>query len=415
MEGRTADRPYPEIMTSERRRTDPDLQREIDDALEGVDLQTLSEREPDRHGERLYPGVIAGVHDDDVIVELGPRMQGVCSLREFDEPPEAGSRFEFTLRGREDDLWLLSRRGAVEIATWNELEPGSAVKARVSGVNQGGLQLKIGSHDAFMPASQVSLDREEDLSGWIGQTVTALVLEVDRSRKRVVLSRRRLLERERETARAETAEGLVPGSVVSGKVTRLETFGAFVDIGAGVEGLVHVSNLSRRRVENASDVLQKGQDVRVMVLEVRDGGKRIGLGMKQLEPDPWEDVDRRYGVDTVCTGKVTRLMDFGAFVELEPGLEGLLHVSQLGRDRVRRAADVLSVGEELPVRVIAVERARERLSLSRLDPRGALLGSEEAVDADVIDAVLEQSSTQQALGTNLGSLFKKALGDRPRP
>lgn len=394
---------------------DDRLSREIDQALEGVNLQELDDGEnmPDRTkgGDRLYKGVIVGVTGDDVIVELGPRMQGVVSLREFDEPPEVGATQRFTLRGREDDLWLLSVREAQAIAAWQDLQPGSLVKARVSGQNTGGLQLKIGSHDAFMPASQVSLDRDDDPSAYIGQTLTCEVLEIDGGRKRVVLSRRRVLERERDEARRETAGRLHTGMILTGKITRVESFGGFVDLGGGLEGLLHVSNISHKRVESASDVLSKGQEVEVKVLEIKEGGKRIGLGMKQLEPDPWEGITERLPIDSVHEGTVTRLADFGAFVELQPGLDGLLHVSQLGTERVRRVRDVLAVGQVVSVRVLAIDLSQGRISLSRLDSRGAILGSDEAVEADVIDDVLARSSGQ-GISTNLGDLFKKALGER---
>jgi ribosomal protein S1 len=200
---------------------------------------------------------------------------------------------------------------------------------------------------------------------------------------------------------------------VRGKVTRVESFGAFVDIGGGLEGLVHVSNLSRRRVENAGAVVAVGQEVQAQILEIKDGGKRIGLSMKALEPDPWEGVAHRFSVDSVVEGRVTRVADFGAFVELEPGLEGLLHVSQMGKDRVRRPSDLVKPGDKLAVRIVSIATVERRLSLSRLDPRGAVLGSEEAVDASVIDEALGKNAPQPAK-TNLGSLFKKALEDRQR-
>ena len=353
-------------------------------------------------------GVVAGVHGDDIIVDLGPRMQGVASVREFEEPPAVGTKLRFQLRGREDGLWILSHKAAQALAAWDEMEAGSLVKARVTGQNQGGLELKIGSNPAFMPASQVSLRRTDDLSAFIGQTITAEVMEVNRERKRVVLSRRKVLEREQIEALTEAVGKLQPGVKLSGKVTRVEAFGAFVDVGNGIEGLVHVSNISRKRIENPADVIEVGKEVQVMVLEIKEGGKKIGLGMKQLEPDPWDEVERKYPIDRQVSGKVTRLMDFGAFVELEPGLEGLLHVSQLGRERVRKVSDVVNVGEKLTVRVTAIERSAGRMSLSRLDSRGAVLGSEEAVDADVIDEVLAKP-TEGSLGTNLGSLFKQAM------
>jgi len=164
-----------------------------------------------------------------------------------------------------------------------------------------------------------------------------------------------------------------------------------VDLGGGIEGLLHVSNLSHRRVEHPAEVLKVGQDIEVQILSIEEGGKRIGLGRKQLEADPWENAQERFHEDKVVTGTVRRLANFGAFVELEPGLEGLLHVSQLGPGRIHHASEVIKAGEEVSVRVLTIDVHARRISLSRLDPRGALLGSDEAAAAAVaveIDAVL---------------------------
>lgn len=401
------------------------LSAEIDAALEGVDLQNIDAAEaaaaaktdaargkkPARDS-KLRPGTITGISGDDVFVELGPRMQGVISLAEFPERPAVGAKFEFSLHGREDELWLLSRKEALAIAAWDEVEVGSLVKARVSGQNQGGLELKIGPMSAFLPASQVGLRHEDNLASYIGQTLTCQVLEVDAGRKRILLSRRAVLEKERESEVKERLGKIATGQVVRGKVTRVETFGAFVDIGGGLEGLVHVSNLSRKRVENAGTIVAVGQEVQAQILEIKDGGKRIGLSMKALEPDPWDGVASRYSVDSVVEGRVSRIADFGAFVELEPGLDGLLHVSAMAKDRVRRPRDLVKDGEKITVRIVSIDPAQRRLSLSRLDPRGAVLGSEEAVDANVIDEALVRNKSEPAK-TNLGNLFKK-LKDKPK-
>lgn len=402
------------------------LSEEIDAALEGVDLQNLDSADapaPSKadaargpktaRNPNLRSGTISGISGDDVFVDLGPRVQGVISLAEFEERPQVGAKFEFSLHGREDELWLLSRREALAIAAWDEVEVGSLVKARVSGQNTGGLELKIGPMAAFLPASQVALRHEENLAAYIGQTLTCLVLEVDRDRKRILVSRRAVLERERESEVKERLGRIATGQIVRGKVTRVESFGAFVDIGGGLEGLVHVSNLSRRRVETAGAVVAVGQEVEVQILEIKDGGKRIGLSMKALEPDPWDSVASRFSVDSVVEGRVTRIADFGAFVELEPGLEGLLHVSAMAKDRVRRPRDLVQAGEKLAVRIVAIDAAQRRLSLSRLDPRGAVLGSEEAVDATVIDEALVRNPAQPAR-TNLGNLFRKAREGQKR-
>ncbi|MEL6431980.1 MAG: S1 RNA-binding domain-containing protein [Planctomycetota bacterium] len=393
------------------------LDKEIEAALDGVDLQALGSSEeedaPSAGGrskrDDLMPGTVSGVSGDDVIVDLGPRMQGACALAEFDEPPKPGDTFQFMLRGRDDDeLWILSIKGARELAAWEQLEVGSHTKARVTGQNKGGLTLKIGANEAFMPLSQVSTDREFDASTLLGQTVVAEVLEIDRSRNRVLLSRRRVEEAERLQQLSEAVGALEAGTRVSGKVTRIEAFGAFVAIGGGVEGLVHVSQISRQRVEKVDEVLKVGQDVQAMILEIKDGGKKIALGMKQLEPDPWDEVPHRLNVDGQVTGKVTRIADFGAFVEVLPGIEGLLHVSQVSNERVQNLGRLLSVGQELSVRVQSIDPSSRRISLSRLDPRGAVIGSEDAVESSTIEAKLKENSSG-SIGTNLGDLFKKAL------
>ena len=238
------------------------------------------------------------------------------------------------------------------------------------------------------------------------QSLVCEVIELDRGKKRVVVSRRAVLEAERNRYREEAMGELAPGSVRRGKVARMESYGAFVDLGGGIEGLLHVSNLSHRRVEHPNEMLKIGQDVEVQILSIEESGKRIGLGRKQLEADPWENALERFHEDKVVEGKVRRIANFGAFVELEPGLEGLLHVSQLGPGRIHHANEVVKPGDEVSVRILTIDAPAQRISLSRLDPRGALLGSEEAAGSEEIEEVLNAT---ESLGTNLGALFKKAL------
>jgi small subunit ribosomal protein S1 len=372
-----------------------------------------------RPEQRVFKGLIVGISGDDVIVEIGPRMQGVLAPRDFPVPPEVGQTHEFHLRGTEDGLWLLALKNTIDLAAGLDVQVGSLVKAKVTGQNTGGLECKVGQTPAFLPASQVDVKREENLAQYIGQTITCVVTEADAAKKRVVLSRREALEKEQEVTRKESIGSLHTGQKVRGKVTRVESFGAFVALGGGLEGLIHVSNLAHRRVEKASELVAPGQEVEVLILEIKDGGKRIGLGLKQLQEDPWDSVEQRFPVEGMFKGRVTRLMDFGAFVELEPGIEGLLHVSQLtssqlgGAQRVRHPKDVVKADEVVEVRVLSIDKAQRRISLSRLDSRGARLGSEDAADAGAIDALLRQSSNQPAGATNLGKLFQKALKGKP--
>ena len=397
-------------MSAQHRPDKDPLSAEIDAALEGVNLQEVDSPTGRKSpaARELMRGQVVGISGDDVFVELGPRMQGVASLAEFDAPPKVGDVLEFKLNGREDELWKLSRRAAQELSAAADVEVGSVVKARVTGQNTGGLELRVGSQPAFMPTSLVGMKAGESLSAFLTQTLVCEVLEIDRERRRILLSRRAVLDRERDEQRKESVGRLSAGQRVAGKVVRVEAFGGFVDLGGGLEGLVHVSNISRRRVENANSAMQVGDTVEAVILEIKEGGKRIGLSMKALEPDPWDGAAQRYSVDMVVTGKITRLTEFGAFVELEAGLEGLLHVSQMAKERVRRPSELFKPGQELSVRVSGIDPAKQRLSLSRLDTRGAVIGSEESVDAREIDQALREQAAPK-LGTSLGSLLGKAL------
>jgi small subunit ribosomal protein S1 len=361
--------------------------------------------DPEGAEARAYRAVVAGVSGEDVVVELSPRVQGAVPRAELDAVPPPGTPLTVTLVGREEGLWIFSVREAKQLAAWDELEVGALVKGTVYGLNKGGLELKIGPSRAFMPASQVALEHVEDLAAYANQTLVCEVLEIDRDKRRVVVSRRAVLERERKTTRASATERLSVNAVVKGRVSRLESYGAFIDLG-GVEGLLHVSNLAHRRVGHPEELLKLGQELEVVIISIEEGGKRIGLSRKLLEPDPWDSVPERYRPDQVLQGKVRRLMNFGAFLELEPGIEGLLHVSQLG-GRARDPGQVLKIGEDVTVRIQSVDPHQKRISLTRLAPNGALLGSDEAAaDAEVQQVLGEQPS---APVSTLGALLRKAL------
>ena len=211
------------------------------------------------HTLKVWRGTIVGFGGgDDVFVELGPRMQGVISRGAFETEPVIGDVHEFTLRGQEESLWVLSLREARSLSTWENMEAGSVVQARAIRVNRGGLELKIGPLHAFMPKSQTGLDREQPLEILVGKTMVCEVSEVDRERQRVLLSRKAVLRRERESERKRELGSLAPGQVVQGRVSRIESYGVFVRFGRGLEGLIHVSDLSHERVQNPADLVKRG-------------------------------------------------------------------------------------------------------------------------------------------------------------
>lgn len=359
---------------------------------------------------KVWSGTVVGANGDDIFVELGPRMQGVISLREFDEAPVPGEVFDFTLRGREQGLWILERKEAKALSTWENLEAGSLVHARVTGTNHGGLELKIGPLHAFMPKSQTGLPREQKASVFVGRTITCEVIEIDTERQRVVVSRKLVLKRERESRLQRLVGSLRPGQSVQGRVTRIEPYGAFVSFGQGLEGLIHISNLSIERVEHPCEVVKKGDHLEVKVLNIKQGGKRIGLGLKQMQASPWEDIEHYLAIGQIVDGKLTRVEPYGVFVEVAKGVEGLVHVSQMEIGAQRQPREVASVGTRFSVRVLALDPENERLSLSLLHSNGARIDPEEAANESFFsDIRAVDDLSHDKLGINLGSLVRRAL------
>jgi small subunit ribosomal protein S1 len=394
-------------MSKRQPEADPTLHAELRAELDGRRTGVVSAH------AGPYTAVVAGLSGKDVIVELGPRVQGVVPRAEFGAAaPALGSQLSVALIGREDGLWIFSLRAARERAALESLAVGARVVAKVVGMNKGGLELKLGGLDAFMPSSQIALAPVADLAAYAGQELAALVIEFSPGARRLVLSRRAVLEAERSEKRSASLSGISPGAILRGKVTRIEAYGAFVEVAPGLEGLLHVSNLSHRRVGHPDELLKIGDEIEVAILEVGEGGKKIALSRRALEADPWEDIAARLAEGRVLTGRVKRIADFGAFVEVEPGIDGLVHVSQLLPERARRVSDALSVGADVLVRVLSVDRAARRIALSRLDERGALLGSEESASGAEVAEHLERPENAPR-GTNLGALMRRALGEKP--
>ncbi len=326
-------------------------------------------REPQEFHQELVRARIIRISGDDVFVELpgvGGKNQGVVPVTQFERPPRLGSIMEFVVQSVDEaqGLMHLSREGAASRATWEQLQRGAVVDARVVNVNKGGLELEmIGGIRAFMPASQVDLHHIEDFAPLVGQKFTAVVQEIDRKSRKVVLSRRTYLEMERKRAAEKVMGQLEVGQVRDGKVTSLMEYGAFVDIG-GIDGLLHVSDMSYSRVDKPSDLLKVGQDVKVKVLKVDTEKKRISLGLKQVAPDPWEGIENSLRVGEMITGRVTRVADFGAFVELKPGVEGLCPASEMTWRRHQRPAEMVKEGDTLKLMVMALEPGKRRLTFS---------------------------------------------------
>ena len=351
-----------------------DLEQEFENALEGVELESLiAEGDAVTKQTMIEPdtrmkGRVVMIRSEDAFIELGGREQGIVPVKQFEENiPEIGTEVEVRVIrfNREDGLYELSLpHGAASIEDWSDLEEGMVVETMVTGHNTGGLECEVNHIRGFIPISQISLYRVENVEEFVGEKFRCVVTEANESRRNLVLSRRAFLEREREEARKQLLETLEPGQIHEGTVRKLMDFGAFVDLGSGVDGLLHISELSYGRIKHPSEIVSEGQMVKVKIKKYDPATGRIGLAYRDMLPDPWEDVEDKYPPNSQATGRVTKLMDFGAFVEIEPGVEGLVHVSELSHKKVWRVSDVVKEGEEVEVLIQSIDRSSRRISLS---------------------------------------------------
>jgi small subunit ribosomal protein S1 len=356
---------------------DDDLEADFEAALAGVSVDellaagaTAKAEAPIEPGSRLTATVLS-IGPDTAFVDLGGRRQGAMKLAGLLDAgvdlPAVGDTIEVSVGSRNDDDNLydvaLANR-AVAIEDWSQIQAGMIVEARVTAANKGGLECEVAGLRGFMPASLVSTWRIENLEEMVGQTLDSLVTEIVPAARRLVLSRRAVIEKQAADAKATLLETLEPGTEMEGIVRSVREFGAFVDIGNGVEGLVHVSELSWERVANAADVLQQGQKVRVIVKKIDRQTGKIGLSARDLVESPWKRAGEKYHVGATVKGIVSRIAQFGAFVKLEPGVEGLVHVSELATRHIRNVSDVAREGQEVECRVIAVDPDEQRMSLS---------------------------------------------------
>ncbi|MBX3444413.1 MAG: S1 RNA-binding domain-containing protein [Planctomyces sp.] len=322
----------------------------------------------------LAPGTkliatIQTIHGDNVFVDFGLRTTGVVSLRQFNpqKPPQVGDKQEVVVDRLDEKEGLalcnLPRGRTRASGDWDALAVGQVVDCIVEKTNKGGLEVKVSTLRGFMPASQVEMGYIANLDQYVGQKLQARITEVKPARRRLILSRRALLAEEREHSEKEVLQTLEPGAQLPGRVKTIKDYGAFIDIG-GIDGFLHIGQMSWVRISHPSEILQEGQQVQVQVLSIDKDSKKISLGMRQLAANPWGLAADKYAKGTQATGKVTRTEPFGAFIELEPGVEGLVHISELDHKRVKRVTEVLDVGQMVEVQVLEVDPGRKRISLS---------------------------------------------------
>lgn len=324
----------------------------------------------------LVTGSVVKIEHDEVLLDIGFKSEGVIPSRELsirkDANPadivELGEEIEALVLQKEDKdgRLVLSKKRAEYERSWNAIEEkfnaGENVEGEVIEVVKGGLILDIGLR-GFLPASLVDLRRVKDLSTYMGTRIEARVIEMDRNRNNVVLSRRLVLEEARKAERSEILEKLQSGMRLKGTVSSIVDFGAFVDLG-GIDGLVHISELSWNHVNHPSEVVKVGEEIEVEVLEVDLSRERISLGLKQTQEDPWRQLVQKFPVGAIVEGEVTKLVTFGTFVDLGEGIEGLVHISEMAKAHVDEPSQVCEVGDKVQVKVMEIDTERRRISLS---------------------------------------------------
>lgn len=322
-----------------------------------------------REGE-IVKGKIVSLTGDEVLVDIGCKSEGVIPIREFSNPDEleVGQEVEVLLEKLEDvdGNIVISKEKANFLLKWDEIknayERNETIEGKVIGFIRGGLGVDIGVK-AFLPASQVDVQPVSDLGSLVGKTFKFKVVKLNRKRRNIVLSRKQAILEERENKRQELIDTLEEGMIVRGVVKNITNFGVFVDIG-GIDGLVYVTDLSWGRVDNPKDIVSIGDEVDVKVLSFDREKVRVSLGMKQIEPHPWESIEDRYKVGDVVKGKVVSIVDYGAFVEIEKGIEGLIHISEISwTQRIKHTSEYFKVGEEVEAMILSIDKENERISL----------------------------------------------------
>ncbi|MDD3020966.1 MAG: 30S ribosomal protein S1 [Alphaproteobacteria bacterium] len=348
------------------------LDREESNEFAALLAQTLKPQT--KFTGQVLNGRIVGITDDTVIVDVGLKSEGRISKREFGMPgqdPEVriGDTVEVFVERMEDKdgYTVLSREKARREEVWTVLERSCEAKERVTGVIfsrvKGGFTVDLGGAVAFLPGSQVDIRPVRDISPLMGTPQPFMILKMDRARGNIVVSRRAILEESREEARSELMEQLREGSIVEGIVKNITDYGAFIDLG-GVDGLLHVTDISWKRVNHPSEVLSVGQTIEVQIIRYNEENQRISLGMKQLESDPWSEVSGRYTKGLRTTGKITNITDYGAFVELEPGIEGLVHVSEMSWTKKNvHPNKIVTPDQAVEVEVLEIDMDKRRISL----------------------------------------------------
>lgn len=333
--------------------------------------EALSQSQTSFAAGQIVKGTIIEIRSKEIMVDIGYKSEGSVPTNEFEDLEEelkVGDQVDVLIIQLEDrdGMVVLSHEQAIFKQNWDNIkaicEEGGRIKGRIKASVKGGLIVNIGV-EAFLPSSQIDVNTPADLDGLVGQAFEFKVVKLNLERQNIVLSRRELLEEERSEQRAQLLGEMVPGDVRKGTVKNLTDFGAFIDLN-GLDGLLHVTDMSWGRITHPSQLLVVGQELEVVVLDINKDTERVSLGLKQKQENPWENIDDKYPIGQKVSGKVVNLMPYGAFVELEPGVEGLVHVTELSwTKRINKPSEVLKADDEIEAVVLGINRDEQKISL----------------------------------------------------
>ena len=325
----------------------------------------------------IVSGVITEIRANEVVVDIGGKAEGVIPANEFSDLGELqiGSTIEVILEKLEDKEGnpILSYEQAQQKKNWENIlskcQEGAIIPGRVKAKVKGGLIVSIGV-DSFLPASHIDIQPPKNLDQYVGQTYDFKVLKINHDRKNIVLSRRELIEEQRVNKRRDLLEKLQPGQVRKGVVKNITDFGAFIDLD-GMDGLLHITDMSWGRIGHPSELLKQGEEIEVMIIDINREKERVSLGLKQTKNNPWDNIDQKFPVGSKIHGKVVNLVPYGAFIELEPGVEGLVHITEMSwTKRITKPSELLKVGQELDAVVLGIQKEEQKISLGlrQLEP-----------------------------------------------
>lgn len=347
-------------------------EKEAAEVLEGQGVNALMDSASDGADLDLaintrIKGTVTKVFGDSVFFLLKGQYDGVLPAKQFKKEPEPGTMTDVVVTGfnADDSLYELSLPGAaVAVGDWSDLNVGNLIEVRITGSNTGGLECSVNNIRGFIPASQIDVSRVDNLGAYINQTMECVITEANKKKKNLVLSRRSVLEKALKERKKELLEEFEVGSIVEGKITKLREFGAFVNIGSGVEGLIHISKCSWHHIKHPSEVFEEGQDVSVRIEKINKETGKIQLSHRDTVEHPWKRINEKYPVDSTVKGVVSKIADFGAFVKVETGVEGLVHISEIDHQRVKSVAAALNEGQEVEAKILSIDPDKQKMSLS---------------------------------------------------